>query len=792
MKNIISLCIALLMSTGCYAQQFEQWVRKWIEDSPNAFESVEQEYLKNGSQICGEILDTYGSNDLGVANFYADLEIASSQKYTRKELHDLFHTHKDKLKAMIHFKDWSYHESIQRYFGSVSYVDEKEGNKRSCELALEKRGAFEMVILKFEFHGTSAKAGKLAKNHDQNRKLRSEDTTILAPSLLSFNQDIRGVLNQAQGKAAFKDLLTAADDDFANIISTQQENDYFLVKPNALNPQAPEPHQIIHDKGQMRIELHLRFVELYGAVGWQFDDEVNQGLNAILKEDWEITKKVNGEWTAVLKNGQKHKRIVKRQKNNRDYLVIEVIKKPFRSLIAQYPQLLEGNCVAGNCVEGAGKFIFQENDLYTVSYQGDFKNGLYEGIGFVYLKYLSKEGIISFDLDHFTNKNERLLFIGHYRQGKRYGKGIAYAYAKYKDPLINFRKESEYFQEGESTGVFSYIFQDYEADSLLSEELCSFVYYQPNTKTSFKIVQPFTTAYGNCISGSCQNGFGTLKIEGLGVFEGEFLNGKAQGLGILKLPTGEWKYFASHQGIPQYLRTLKLPAGVSRLAAAERHVWLLANDDCLEGNCYDGEGLRLRISADRFRKYNVPYRGYVRTTFKQGIATGKFKIFSLWGPEITVEGIFEKGAFEGEIVVQWAREDTPRYEYYQSGRKVTKDGQDYAEFLLEQEKKWKESYERRRQAAIAEGRAERERRAAEARTKRATKAQSQPVRRSSYCNNCKGTGSSYEEVVTQDCTITYDYTFSNGKYYQTSTHCRDVVNGGYTTCPVCRGDGRIN
>jgi hypothetical protein len=778
------------MTTGCYAQQFEQWIQKWIEDSPNAFESVEQEYLKKGSQICGKILDTYGSNDLGVANFYANLEIASSQQHTRKELHDLFHTYKDKLKEVIYFKDWSYQESIQRYFGFVSYTDEKEGNKRRCELALEKRGVFEMVVLKFEFRGNSSKAGTLAKNHDQNRKLKAQDTTILAPSLLAFNQDIRSILNQAKGKAAFKDLLKAADDDFANIMSTQKQNNYFLVKPNALNPQAQEPHQIIKDKGQMRIELHLRFVELYGAVGWQFDDEVNKGLNAILKEDWEINKKVNGEWTAVLKNGQNHKRIVKRQKNNRDYLVIEVIRKPFRRIVAQYPQLLKGNCVKGNCVEGEGKFIFQENDLYTVSYQGNFKNGFYEGLGFVYLNYLSKEGLISFNLDHFSDKGERLLFMGHHRQGKRHGKGIAYAYTKYKDRLINFRKKSEYFQKGESTKVFSYIFQEYESDSLQAEELCSFVYYHPNANTSFKIVEPFTTAYGNCISGNCQNGFGTLKIEGLGVFESKFVNGQAQGKGILKLPTGEWKYFASHQGIPAYLRTLKLPGGVSRLAAAERGVWLLANDDCLAGNCYDGEGLRLRVSADRFRKYNIRYRGYVRTSFEQGIAAGKFKIFPLTGPEFVVDGIFKRGRFDGRIDIQWASEDTPRYEYYQNGLRVTKEGQDYAELLLEQEKKWKESYERKLQAAIAEGKAESQRRAAEARKKRAAKAKVQPTRRNYSCNSCKGTGSYYQETITQDCTITYDYTYSHGKYYQTSTHCRDVVNGSYVRCPVCGGNGR--
>lgn len=788
MKNIIFFCFFLFIASSVQGQNFEQWLEKWIEDGSNAFENVEQAYAKNGNEVCGILVKNYGSNTNGVGHFFAHLEIANSKDNSRRELHTKFHDLKKQMNAMSFFKEWTYNEVIQRYFGNIYYKKEDNNNKYHCELALQSWEGYEAVMITIEYYGASKKEGKLASNHDKNRVRKASDTTVLVASDYTFSQDIRDLLGEAKGVQAFKMLLAAAENDFKNIIGSKTDKNTFLVKSNALNPTAQEPHQIIIDKGQMRTELHLRLIELYGAVGWRLDDGVRNALQKILVDDWNIETKINGEWQATLKNGQKHIQIVRRNKNNRDYLVIEVIKEPFRKYVEQYPQLLKGNCIEGNCVEGKGVFVSQESAYYDVRYEGNFKNGYYDGIGFVYLEYFSKDDIISFELDHYSNGKKRLLFMGNHQEGKRHGKGIAYAYAKYKDPYRNFREASEYFQKDEQTGVFYYVFQEYDNDSLQSEELCNFIYYNPNDD-NLKIDKPFATNYGKCLSGDCQNGFGTLKINSLGDYTGKFTNGKANGNGILKMKTGEQKRFKVYHGIPKYIRTIQLPQGISRIDAAKRKVWLLADHDCLEGNCYDGKGTVLRVSADRFRKYTGWYRGYVHATFKDGEINGDFQILSLTGSGRVVKGYAENGKLNGTITIEQPN-DEPRHEYYQNGNRVTKDGQDYGEYLSEEIKKAEAEIERRYAEAIAEGKREAAKRAAEAaRKQRATTAKSKSSKRRHSCSSCRGTGSYWNETVTQDCTITYDYRYSHGKHYSTYTNCRDVTNGSYITCPVCGGMG---
>lgn len=790
MKNIVVFfCCCLLITSSVQGQNFEKWLEQWIEDGSNAFENVEQAYAKNGNEVCGILERNYGNNTNGIGHFFAHLEIASSKDNSRRELHTKFHDLKKQMNAMSFFKEWTYNEIIERYFGNINYKKEDNNNQYRCELALKSWEDYEAVMITIEYNGASEKEGKLAPNHDKLRKLTEADTTVLVASDYTFSQDIRAVFGETKGMEAFKSLLADAENDFKNIIGLAIAENIYSVKPNALNPTAQEPHQIIIDKGQMRTELHLRLIELYGAVGWRLDDGVRNALQKILGDDWNIETKISGEWKATLKNGKKHIQIVRRNKNNRDYLVVEVIKEPFRKYIEQYPQLLKGNCIEGNCVEGKGVFVTQESAYYDVRYEGEFKNGYYEGIGFVYFEYASKQNMTSFELDHYSNSKKRLLFMGNHQAGKRHGKGIAYAYAKYKDPYKNFREVSEYFQKDEQTGVFYYLFQEYDSDSLQSEYLCNFIYYNPNNRDA-KIEQPFTTAFGQCISGDCNNGKGILKINGLGNYEGQFVNGKAQGKGILKMENSEWKSFEAFDGIPKYIRTVKLPQGISRLAAAKRNVWLLADNDCLEGNCYNGKGTKLRVSADRFRRYNVRYRGYVQTNFQNGIAEGQFKILPIDEPQIKVDGTFKNGKFDGTLTVQWASETTPRYEYYQNGKRVTKDGQDYREYLDEEIKKAQEAIAKRYEQAIAEGKRQAAARAeAERERKAIQQANKSKKQRKHSCMYCKTTGSVWETYYEKDCTIVYDYRYTSGKYYQTSTNCRDVKRGSYVICPVCSGNG---
>lgn len=789
MKMRTILCFSLVLwSLSLQGQNFEKCLMQWIKDAPNAFEQVEKNYSEKASQACGKVVENHGVNHDGIGNFRAVLEIASSKDgYKRNELHERFHQLKTQMQEISKLKSWEYKEFIQRYFGRITYQKEQAESTYSCELALKTYGDYEAILLTIKYKGPSDKEGKLSPWGDELRVPSKEDTTILAATKLEFNQDIRADFVQPQGLESFKNLLAAAENEFQSIKAAKTaEEQVYLVKPNFLNPKAPEPHQIIVDKGQMRIELQLRFVELYGALGWRMDS-IKKSFNQLLKEDWNIQQKIDGSWSAQLKNGKKHIQIVRRQKNNIDYLVIEVIKKPFRTLVQKYPQLLKGNCLKGNCINGFGSFVAQDNQL-RVRYEGSFKDGYYDGIGEIYIK------------SNLVEDEEHLVFTGTHKKGEREGYGITYDVNA--DPLKNFRKESEYFQKEEQTTVFSYMFQEYKADSLMKESLCSFLYYDPNSKENLEIKKAFTLDNGKCISGDCENGEGRLSILNLGELEGRFINGKANGKAILKLETGEWKSFFVYKGVPKYLRTLKLPDGVSRLAAAKRHVWQLADFDCLEGNCYNGQGIRLRMNCDRFLKYNIDYPGYIKATFKNQQAVGAVEIFPIEDWAAKAKGQFKNGALDGKWTVKWPQQNEISYEYYKEGRRVTESGQDYAEFLAEQREAWQADYERRLAEAIAEGRAEAARREAELRKRREAERKRQGLGKPRrYRCSCNGSGVQWVTTTHQDCTTTYSYNYSHGEYRSnghysetpvysasSSTNCRDVESGHYAPCH-CGGRG---
>jgi len=772
MKKIVTCLFGLLLAVCVQAQSFETVVKAWFDDAPNGFQNVFVEYGRHCGGYCIDI-DAMSNTYSGTYQAYLELKPQGT----------LLETY-NSLKAQM--ENWSLLQGWEST--SLVYTDHNiryktikpNGEQWILSLTIgQNYDASKPKILSFFISRSGLKSPRVAVPDKETLPLTSANASIV---------NLKSRLADDKGKGALVQLIAAADNDFEGILlkNTFQDNVY-QVREGHLNPKAEKPFITVTEEPQKRT-LTIRFQIDNPKNHFVFFDLLYDpyNYNTLFREtEWELDG--SDMWKAQHKT-KPYLIVQKGYENGLDVIEIIAVKKAYRKNLMANPDLVNNDCLEGDCVNGFGIMKYTEN-YNPYRYEGGFKNGKFHGIGFIYRE--SRNGLTLIDLERNRQGNDLLLYMGHHQEGRRVGKGLSYAYAQFKDPVRSFREDSEYFQEGEQTDVFNYIFQDFRADTLYSERLCSFTYHKKSSTTYHSIEQPFTTEFGQCVSGDCQNGFGVLDIKNLGRYEGQFLGGAANGSGILKMATGEWKQFEVHNGIPEYIRTLKLPGGVSRLAAAERMVWLLADNDCIAGNCYNGQGLQLRVSADRFRRYNVRYRGWVRTSFQNGIPEGPFKIKSLDGPSYTVEGTFKNGVFDGTLNAYFPNESIPRQEYYQAGNRVTKDGRDYGEYLAEQYKLWQEDYERRRKEAIAEGIAENKRRIAEAEARRIRASKTTTTSpRSHYCHSCNGTGSYWNEVVTQDCTITYDYTYSSGKYFQTSTHCRDVVNGGYISCPVCGGDGR--
>jgi len=774
MKKLGVSFFALLLTTFVQAQSLETIVKAWLDDAPNGFHNVLAEYGRNCGGYCLDIDALYG--DLSGSSYKAYLELKP-----QGSLVDTYNSLKAQMEQWSLLRGWERSSSVYTDHNIMFKTKRPNGEQWFVLLNVgQNYDASKPRILNLSIWRNGLTSPRVAVPDKETFPLTGTDSS--APLV-----NLKSRLANEKGKAALRQLISAAENDFEGVIlKNTLQNNVYQVREGHLNPQAEKPFITVTDEPQKRV-LTLRFQIDNPRNYFVFFDLLYPPYNyntLFPKTEWELDE--SDMWKAEHKT-KPYLIVQKGYEQGLDVLEIVAVKKAYRANLAANPDLINNDCLEGNCVSGFGIMKYTDNNQ-LFRYEGGFRNGKFHGLGFVYRE--SQNGLTLIDLERNRESMELLLYVGHHQDGKRIGKGLSYAYAQFKDPVRSFRDKSEYFQKGDNTGVFNYVFQEYRADTLYKERLCSFTYHKGSATTYHSIEQPFTTDFGQCVSGDCQNGSGVLDIKGLGRYEGQFVRGAANGKGILKMATGEWKEFEVHQGIPEYIRTIKLPGGVSRLAAVSRNVWLLADNDCIAGNCYNGQGLRLRVNADRFRRYNVNFRGCLRASFKNGVAEGPFKILSFDGQKLIADGTFKNGVFDGTVNAYQSNGNTPQQEYYRAGRRVTKDGRDYAEYLQEQRELWQEEYERKLREARAEGIAESKRRMAEAEARRIKASKASTSRPKSYhCNSCNGTGMYWNEVVTQDCTTTYDYTYTSGKYYKTYTNCRDVTNGGYITCPVCGGAG---
>jgi hypothetical protein len=741
-----------------YAQSFEQMLTDYIADAPNAFNNAYTKYGKDCYGNCNEVLVLTGEIYKGKATYYISFILAAIDSKGRKALHEKFQSYRKQIKNVL--SDWEKDSKIEFFYGKDTYSKQEGDDKKEVTIELQNFGGYDLVILKIKYKGLSTTkiANKVsfdpfnfnpvAKNTTKKKEPEPTEKIVEAEPLEPFE-----ILSTKDGKQEFLNLLKLADSEFKSVKIKTDEKNQWKLKTTILNPEADEPYQVLRQTSPMRLELDI-FLEPKYMSNTFGSEALTETLEDILKpKGWKIYHK-GRNWIATPSNNS-YTRLVKKVFSGNAYLVLEVVKKEYRKQVDKYPLLRIADCLEGDCINGFGSLKYLDEDsLYR--YEGKFKDGKFDGLGFLYARESKK------------SENPKPKYFGYFSNGKKNGYGISLEYVN-SDKLWRLRKESDYFKPSDEVMLKGYYFQEYENGVLMSESEVNWLHYSPqNSNKTYLITTPFSLEFGNAISGNCKNGNGVLNLPNLGKYKGRFVDGRAEGYGELTLPNKEVKAFFAINGIPKYIKTLVLPLGVSRLAAAKRGAFQLATDDCLEGNCKDGNGIAMMGSADRFSVGQYDIEGYYVGGFKNGKFNGYGEMHPFSSESTTVSGKFEMGLRQGLFVRK--SDDKTEKLYYKDNIRVTESGKLWAEYLKEDLELRKTEIQKLinegakenavRVAAIDRRNAERKRRAAE----EAKKARSQTRRRGS-----RGT-------------LIYEATFRGSTYsipafLETDIYVQDI-NGG--------------
>lgn len=149
---------------------------------------------------------------------------------------------------------------------------------------------------------------------------------------------------------------------------------------------------------------------------------------------------------------------------------------------------LTGGCIAGNCLNGNGNYIYANGDIYI----GDFVNGRRQGIGVCY----------------YANRSE---YKGRWVADMPDGRGtMTYADGRSQTGIWKMGR----LNEAQGQPVFSNIY-----------------------KKEIQAEKP--KPQSQCLSGDCQNGYGTFLFQDSSRYTGTFREGLPEGQGVIYYPNGE-------------------------------------------------------------------------------------------------------------------------------------------------------------------------------------------------------------------------------------------------------------
>ena len=158
---------------------------------------------------------------------------------------------------------------------------------------------------------------------------------------------------------------------------------------------------------------------------------------------------------------------------------------------------------------------------------------------------------------------------------------------------------------------------------------------------------PIVLARGSVRNGSASSratGKYELNILGVGTYTGNFVDGSAEGPGVLRKPSGIVQEIECRGGVPAVVRTLVCPNGERRVYRERFGSALLPQGDCLEGNAIDGQATFLlqRDNQGHDFVYTGPFRD--RKMHGQGV-------LEQYGMRWT--GNFSKGQRDGIFTIEY-------------------------------------------------------------------------------------------------------------------------------------------
>lgn len=189
-------------------------------------------------------------------------------------------------------------------------------------------------------------------------------------------------------------------------------------------------------------------------------------------------------------------------------------------------------CISGNCKNGFGKYMYSNSKNYKKFYEGEFKNGLKNGKGTFHdesFGRVNKKYVGQFKDDEFHGKGT-LTYLGTYT-GQFY-KGLMHGHGKQKS-IVGWTFEGEFKYDKNHKGTF--LFKDG------SKYVGQFVNGKRGGQGKFydktgKLIFEGRFREGKPIKKSeVTKGKKQYKV---GVYEGEIINGLADGYGVFKMTNG--------------------------------------------------------------------------------------------------------------------------------------------------------------------------------------------------------------------------------------------------------------
>ena len=279
------------------------------------------------------------------------------------------------------------------------------------------------------------------------------------------------------------------------------------------------------------------------------------------------------------------------------------MKPNFKILLLAALSLAAGKsysqCISGNCEDGYGVYINDDNDRYA----GFFKNGMYNGTGTLVF-YGGDVYTGDFVDDMFSGKGTYIWgkngerYFGHFEGGNRQGIGTTF------------------YDDGTSS---TDIWND---DEIYDEEVSE-----------------------ACLNGDCKNGYGVAVFDDGSNYEGYWKNGYFSGQGVFSDADGSRYEGEFLKGYYNGFGTLTSPDGTQKSGLWEKNRYigeLNVNNvqGCVSGNCDNGYGIM--VYEDH---------GLYAGEFKNGMSHGNGIYYSPDGDRI--EGSFEDDKASGFVRIDF-------------------------------------------------------------------------------------------------------------------------------------------